>query len=195
MNSLNNLKEQYNNCALYHYNLSAAYSYLVNISGFEKNISKMENEIKQGIAEAKSSINIDDNFSDSHRLLGSLYGRLIGIKSGLSRATYGAMYGGKSTTALDKALSIDPNNYKAHLAKGISKAKTPALFGGDLDKAVQLFNKALELSPEFQDAQIWLGIVYRLKGKLPESEEILKEVLKTNPNNHWAKIELAKIEE
>lgn len=195
MELLTRLKEKYDQCPLYHYNLSTGYSYMVNISDFEKKNDQAEKEIKSGIKEAEISVGLDDNFSDSHRLLGLLYGRLIGIKGGISRATYGVMYGSKSSAALDKALSLDPNNYKAHLAKGISKTKTPAMFGGDLDNAIELFNKALELSPESEDVQIWLGIAYRLKGKIPESEAVLKTVLGKNPENYWAKLELAKIED
>ena len=102
------------------------------------------------------------------------------------------MYGSKSSKALDKAISLDPGNYKAHLAKGISKAKTPALFGGSLDKALELFKKALELSPKSEDVRVWIGVVYRMKGKIKESEKVLTDIIDQNPDNHWARRELKK---
>ena len=54
---------------------------------------------------------------------------------------------------------------------------------GDTAKALEQLREAKDLSPEFEDAQLWFGVAVREAGADPEeSRRALEEVLKLNPN-------------
>jgi hypothetical protein len=54
-------------------------------------------------------------------------------------------YGRQAGTALQKALSLNPNNPRVYFLQGMSLFGTPAQFGGGKDKAKPVFEKAITL--------------------------------------------------
>jgi hypothetical protein len=64
--------------------------------------------------------------------------------------TRGAQYGPQSGVVLDKAMQLDPGNPRPYLLKGTGAFYTPAAFGGGKDKAIPLFETALEKYKTFK---------------------------------------------
>ncbi len=55
---------------------------------------------------------------------------------------------------------------------------------GDFDEAVKLFEKCLELSPNFDDAQNYLGYMWAERGtNLDRARELIEKAVKTDPEN------------
>ena len=60
---------------------------------------------------------------------------------------------------LDKAIESDPQNFSLYFAKAALYEKLP-----DLDNAIVSYKKALEISPDYFDAQFNLGVLYYNQG-------------------------------
>ena len=61
----------------------------------------------------------------------------------------------------------------------------------DFDSAVQNLRKALELSPEFPEANLQLGIVLQAQGKLNDAIRLLEKAVSISPNLSAAHYRLA----
>ncbi len=145
--------------------------------------------IEEGVKAAKRSTELDDSFSDSHRLLATFYGRIIAIKGGMM----GAMYGAQNEDEIQRALQLDGQNAQAHLELGISRANTPPQFGGDMEVGIQAMEKALSINPNLDMAYYHLGKAFLKKGDKGKAKEILQKGLRVNPSNGFIKRELEKM--
>lgn len=130
-------------------------------------------------------------------LQGALYGIMIS-----NNWTNAVTLGPKSSGILSKALEIAPENPRVLLQNGISKFNTPGFFGGDKDKAIQFFEKAIEIYKTvsevdsllpgwgFEESFAWLGIAYLNKGDKEKARESYSQALKINPEFGWVKYKL-----
>ncbi|MCF8360239.1 MAG: tetratricopeptide repeat protein [Prolixibacteraceae bacterium] len=73
----------------------------------------------------------------------------------------------------------------------------PALFGGDKDKALELYNTVTEMYENddpnnwmYYHMRTWLGQVYTRMGDKDKAREIYKDILKDVPEYKWVKDEL-----
>ncbi len=145
--------------------------------------------IEEGVKIAKRSVELDDAFSDSHRLLASFYGRLIALKGGMT----GMLYGPLNEEEIQKALRLNPQNGQAHLELGISRVNTPPQFGGDIEVGVKAIEKAISIDPGLDMAYYHLGRAFMKKGEKEKAKEVLKKGFQINPTNEFIKKELEKI--
>jgi tetratricopeptide (TPR) repeat protein len=147
------------------------------------------NLMEEGIKITKKSVELDDSFSDSHRLLASFYGRLIALKGGMA----GMMYGPMNEEEIQKALRLDPQNAQAHLELGISRVNTPPQFGGDLEVGIKSIEKAISIDPKLDMAYYHLGRALIKKGEKEKAKDIFQKGLRINPSNGFIKRELEKM--
>lgn len=86
--------------------------------------------------------------------LGS-YGLVEGVLASARKAKDGI-------AALKTAISIDPSyqNYGSNRILGRYYQELPKLFGGDKDKALQLFQEATEKAPQYRNNWVFLGQYY-----------------------------------
>jgi len=141
------------------------------------------NLVEEAVKYGEDSVNYEGNFSDSHRVLATLYGRLIALKGGSS----GAIYAPMNEQQFQEALGLDPKNAKAYLELGIARAFTPPQWGGDIDEGIQAMEKAISIDPDFDMAYYYLGRSLLMKKDKAGAKEILQKGLKVNPHNAFIK--------
>lgn len=175
---------------LYYYHLAEVYEALGIIYDQKDEKGKCINIIEEAILQLKRSVELNDRYSDSHRLLGSLYGLLISHK-GLDA---GIKYGFLAMSECKRALELDPNNPRAYVTWGVNRLHTPKAFGGGTQEAIKNFKEAVRLSPDFEDAHIWLGKAYVANKDYYATKEIFEKVLSINPDNYWARKEMVTVD-
>ena len=153
--------------------------------------------INRTIEHLKGAIELEDNFSDAHALLASAYGQKLGLKPHL-----GMVLGPETKRVLEKSKRLDGNNPRVVLIDGMSDYYTPAVFGGDKQRAISKIEQALELfaKEEIRDAlqPSWgydeacahLGVMRQEAGDIEGAREAFVKALEVNPNNGWVKSQL-----
>jgi tetratricopeptide (TPR) repeat protein len=141
---------------------------------------------QDGVAAAERAVKLNVESSEAHRLVGTLLGELIPhVMAG------GMRYGPRSTQEIEKAMQLDPRNANAYVARGNAYFFTPKAFGGDKDKAIDTWNKAIAIAPgsdAAQTAHILLARAYKSLGKPDDATKQIDEALKINPDREFAKL-------
>ena len=153
--------------------------------------------INRTIEYLKGAIELEENFSDAHALLASVYGQKLGLKSHLGMAL-----GPETKRVLEKSKRLDGNNPRVVLIDGMSGYYTPAMFGGDKQRAISKMEHALELFAKeeirdplqpswgYDEACAQLGIMRQEIGDIKGAREVFVKALEINPNNGWVKSQL-----
>lgn len=132
------------------------------------------------------------NFSDGYRLLGESQMRIISLKGWLQALTHA----GTARSNLERALELDPQNAEAHLALGVYYLYAPALFGGNLERAVSEFQESEALTSDETIRFLsyrWRGVAYAKLGKIAEAREAFERALAIYPKSSWDRNELNKL--
>ncbi len=153
--------------------------------------------INRTIEHLKRAVELEDNFSDAHALLASAYGQKLGLKPQLGMAL-----GPESKRVLEKSKRLDGNNPRVVLIDGMRDYYTPAMFGGDKQRAISKLEHALELFAKeevsdslqpswgYDEACVQLGIMRQEAGDIEGAREAFVKALEVNPNNGWVKSQL-----
>lgn len=103
--------------------------------------------------------------------------------------------GRKADAAIDKAMSLEPDNPRVLVIYAIGKLNTPALFGGGHEKAIEALDRAIASLASNgpgryawgeADAYIWRGIAEQRKGKLDKAAADFDSALNAVPSYGWA---------
>ena len=139
---------------------------------------------EEGIKNVKKALRQNRNIASCYAVLGNLYGIITGVSSNpLTMAKYGFL----CMKNLKKAVEIEPENAFALLSLGIAYFNTPVKYGGGVAKAQKMFKKAMAADPENAEIYIWLS-KYSLKiGDEKKAEYYIKEALRCDPQNNWAR--------
>ena len=153
--------------------------------------------INRTIGHLKGAIELEDNFSDAHALLASAYGQKLGLKPHLGMAL-----GPETKRVLEKSKRLDGNNPRVVLIDGMNDYYTPAMFGGDKQRAISKMEQTLELFAKeeirdplqpswgYDEACAQLGIMRQEAGDIEGAREAYVKALEVNPNNGWVKSQL-----
>jgi tetratricopeptide (TPR) repeat protein len=169
-------------------NLRVAFfdAWLIEAAHDHQNDKVVKQAAQDGIAAAVRAVQLNTESSEAHRLVGELMGELIPhVFAG------GMRYGSHSTAEIEKAIQLDPHNTNAYVARGCAYFFTPKSFGGDKDKAVDTFKKAIAIAPTSdaaETAHIWLAKIYQSLGKSENATSEIKEALKLNPDRLFTKL-------
>ena len=131
--------------------------------------------------------------AESYAVRSSVIGQLIG-----SNPLRGMTLGPKSSSAMDRAVEVGPNNPRVWLLRGIGAMFTPAMFGGGIDKAEEYLTKALALFPNDQpappmpawghaEAYIWMGQLHTRRDRIDEARQAYTRALELQPDNGWVR--------
>lgn len=133
---------------------------------------------------ALKSIKKNKKSSEAHRLLADTYMRLMEYKGVIYLMTSAP----KAVKLLQKAVKLDKENYTAFNSLGIYYINAPKIGGGDIDKGIGMFKKALNSKDKFDNfiSYIWIANAYiKLKDK-DQAIDSAKQALKIYPANKWA---------
>lgn len=129
---------------LYFSSLSNVYIALLNMTNNDKDEAQVYmNKAKNLIA---SSLELNDKFNESLRLASDIYGISIALNPFLA-----PFYGSISDSYALKSHAINPNNPLLILSFAESFYHTPFVFGGDKDKAKEMFDNAYTTCPLYED--------------------------------------------
>ncbi|MCS7315359.1 MAG: tetratricopeptide repeat protein, partial [Bryobacteraceae bacterium] len=140
-----------------------------------------------GIRAAQRAVALRPEVAEHHRLLGALCGQAIPA-SLLSAMKYGKC----AAESIERALQLDPKDWRVWMSRGVGRYYLPPAFGGGAERAVEDLRKALELNPRAADAWLWLGIALRKAGRLAEARQAIARSLELNPERVWARQQLEK---
>lgn len=147
--------------------------------------------LKRGQATLESLVETTPEHAEAWALLAST----IGMRIGISPITRGARYGAASSSAMDKALALAPNNPRVLLLDAIGELNTPSLFGGSKNRAFDKLNRALEIfaatgSGDYHwgeaDAFVWRGIASQRAGETDAAAIDFERALAIEPRYGWA---------
>ena len=62
----------------------------------------------------------------------------------------------------------------------------PAMFAGNVNKAIESLQKSLALNPQQDETWIWLGLAFKKKGDTTKAREALDKALQLNPQSPFA---------
>ena len=62
----------------------------------------------------------------------------------------------------------------------------PKGFGGDITKAVEAFQKSVQLDPNADESWVWLGLALRKKGDAQAADQAISKALTLNPRSVFA---------
>ena len=99
----------------------------------------------------------------------------------------GPKYGPKVKAENNCALELDPKDARVYASLGRQYLHAPSMFGGDLNKAIENFQKSTELDPKSDENFVWLAIALRKKGDSAGAEQALTKALQLNPRSAFAK--------
>jgi len=177
------LAQQHPENGVYFYGLARVNAYRCEAYAAHGDKKKAESALDEAIANVLQSLKLNEKSADAHSLLADLYGRKISFGIGMFA---GPKYGPKIKAENQRAQELDPNNPRVFASLGREYLNAPKMFGGDVDKSVESFHKAIQLDPKSDETFVWLGIALRKKGDTAGAEQAFLDALRLNPRSVFA---------
>jgi tetratricopeptide (TPR) repeat protein len=127
--------------------------------------------------------------SEKYRIEADLLGTIIRSKF------RGSRYSDRMTASMAKAIELNPENPEAWVTGSKRMLFASERYGGDVPKALEYLNKALELDPDHERAIVFRGIAYEKLGETEKSKEDVDRALEINPKSRIAELRRLKFEE
>lgn len=188
------LSQQPENEYVVYYSILNRYR-LVNFAMSYKNIDMQKNQSDKLFDEIKLLENSNELKAEVNVLEAATL--MINLSSNMSDAPATAA---KIHQLLAEAEAIDKDNPRIYLIKGIMTLNTPPQFGGSVEGALKLFEKAQKLYADnstdekiswgFYESKAWNGLALQKKNLHNEAINIYKSVLKEKPEYKWVKYQL-----
>ena len=171
------------------YRAALAWSYAAEVAMELRDKSGSEKLARTGIRDAEQAVNLQQNSAEYHRLLGTLYGLVIPANPLIGALTFGK----KAKDELERAITLDPKSPRVWIAHGVGFFYLPVNLGGGAENAIKDYRKAISLDPNSAEAYLWMGIALKRNHQDKEAKEALQKALQLNPDQVWAKQQLASI--
>jgi len=178
--------------ALAHYTLAYAdyrLSLHPQVAGAEQ--QDLADEAEQHLRDA---VRLDDRFADACGLLSAVLGAKIARAASVEAKM---ALGPESSAAMQRGLSLEPDNPRLLLIEGIALLRRPAEYGGDPKGAEARFRRAAEALDAAKDApwpnwgrfdaHVWLGQALALRGDLKAARAEYTTALAIAPASSWVK--------
>ena len=142
----------------------------------EQNVGLIRGYISSSIAQGKKATEISPNFVNTWENLGVIYRDLRLLTQGADKW---------AVESFEKALELEPNNPvlyaeigKIYAVKAVPKAED---FQENITKAIEKFNKAVELKSDYLDPKIQLALAEEKRGNIEKAIKRLEEILVGQP--------------
>lgn len=179
--------------ALSHYYVGLTHKRLVDISR-ENTKEEDITHLDTAIDHLETSIAKDDDFAEAHALLSGAFGRKIGKKPEL-----GMFLGPKSSKEMKRAKRLAPDNPRVVLMSAISDLMTPEKWGGNPEKSIDGFERAIQLfesyEPEsplhpdwgYSESYAWLGIAHMKQKNHCKARTTFEQALEIDSDFSWVR--------
>ena len=128
-------------------------------------------------------IQLNDKSADAHSLLADLYGRKISLGNAMFA---GPKFGPKVKEENAKAMALDDKNPRVWASLGRQYLMTPKMFGGDVAKAIESFQKSLAFDTSQDETWVWLAKAFQKQGDTSKAREAVQHALSLNPGSRFA---------
>ncbi len=156
---------------------SDAYDYYLRGKSHATILTDSENQT--AIEMLEHAVALDPNFAIGFAELARAYTRRLN-----SFAPEEKQWEQKAFTAIERALSLDPDLAEAHLARGLLLWTHAYRFPHE--RVIQEYREALSLNPNLDEAHHQLCVVYLHIGLLDEALQEIQTAVAINPSNTYA---------
>ena len=139
--------------------------------------------VDKAIDAAQQSIQLNDKSADAHSLLADLYGRKISLGNAMFA---GPKFGPKVKDENAKAMALDDKNPRVWASLGRQYLMTPKMFGGDVAKSIESFQKSLAFDTSQDETWVWLAKAFQKQGDTSKAREAVQHALSLNPGSRFA---------
>jgi tetratricopeptide (TPR) repeat protein len=139
--------------------------------------------VDKAIDAAQQSIQLNDKSADAHSLLADLYGRKISLGNAMFA---GPKFGPKVKEENAKAMALDDKNPRVWASLGRQYLMTPKMFGGDVAKSIESFQKSLAFDTSQDETWVWLAKAFQKQGDTSKAREAVQHALSLNPGSRLA---------
>lgn len=175
------------------YSLAMARYGQLNQTMSNRNEDVFKSNLDPTIEVLEGLIDGNNKWAEPKAILSSVYGLQMGY------SPWKGMYlGSKSSGLIEKALRLDDQSPLVNKLYAGSKLFTPEMFGGDVNEAIEYFEKSIELYEAssienewlYLDAMAFLGVAYNKNGQPEKSVAIYEKALEVEPEFGWVKYSL-----
>ena len=171
---------------------------LAQVQGYFADVYEMRKEKKdaaeavdKAIEAVQRSIQLNEKSAYAPSLLADLYGRKISLGNGTFA---GAKFGPKVKEENAKAMAMDDKNPRVWASLGRQYLMAPQMFGGDIPKAIESFQKSLVIDPGQDETWVWLCKAWQKQGDKTKAREAVQHALSLNPESPFAKAAAASLD-
>jgi len=136
--------------------------------------------VDKAIDAAQRSIQLNDKWADAHSLLADLYGRRISLGNAMFA---GPKFGPKVKEENVKAMALDDKNPQVSASLGRQYLMTPKMFGGDLTKAIESFEKSVAPDSRQDETYVWPARAYKKQGDKAKARDAIQHALTLTPDS------------
>ena len=177
--------------AVSYLDLARVNSYLADVYEMKKDKRPEVAAVDKAIELVQHSIQLNDKSADAHSLLADLYGRKIGLGTAMFT---GPKFGPKVKEENAKAMALDDKNPVVWASLGRQYFMAPKMFGGDVSKAIESFQRSLTLDPAQDETWVWLAKAFAKHGDKAKAHDAIQHALSLNPDSPWIKSSAASLD-
>ena len=179
------------NDAVLFLDLARVQEYLADVYEMRKDKKGTVAAIDKAIEAALHSIQLNDKSAEAHSLLADLYGRKISLGNGMFA---GPKFGPKVKEENARAMALDDKNPGVWSSLGRQYLMAPKMFGGDVSKAIESFQKSLAMDASQDETWVWLARAFQKQGDKTKARDAIQHALSLNPDSPWVKFSAASLE-
>jgi cytochrome c-type biogenesis protein CcmH/NrfG len=170
--------------AVTYLDLALVRSCLMDVYEMRKDKKAAAVAVDKAIEAVQHSIQLNDKSADAHSLLADLYGRKIPLGNAMLA---GPKFGPKVKEENAKAMALDDKSPRVWASLGRQYLLAPKMFGGDVTKAIESFQKSLAIDPSQDESWVWLARAYEKVGDKTKAQGAIQHALTLNPDSPWIK--------
>jgi tetratricopeptide (TPR) repeat protein len=171
--------------------LARIQGYFADVYELRKDKKAAAEAVAKAVEAVQRSLELNDKSADAHSLLADLYGRKISLGNALFA---GPKFGPKLKEENAKAMALDDKNPRVWASLGRQYLLAPKMFGGDISKAMESFQKSLAIDPTQDETWVWLCKALQKQGDKVRAREAVQRALSLNPESPFAKAAAASLE-